>query len=60
MPKHIEDQWLFLRPVMDKVATKQEIDTHYDIVEVLDINEALDLKAHMEHMAMKNAQRGKK
>lgn len=32
------------RLVVNRIASLQEIDTHYDIVELFDANEALDLQ----------------
>lgn len=34
------------------MATLQEIDTHYDILEVLDANEVLDLQEEADRQAM--------
>ena len=43
IPKHID--WVIWRLVVNKIASLQEIDTHYDLTEVFDANEALDLQA---------------
>jgi hypothetical protein len=40
------------RLVLRQVATLQEIETHYDIVDVMDANEALDLQDTADHRAM--------
>lgn len=38
--------------MINGVATLQEIDTHYDLTEVWDANEALDIKEEAERLAM--------
>ena len=53
MPEHLD--WVILRPVLAQVATLEEIDRHYDILDLADINEALDLQAEAEYLAMKAA-----
>lgn len=40
------------RLVVERVATLQEVSTFYDLVEVLDANEALDLKEEAERRSM--------
>jgi hypothetical protein len=38
----LQDDWPLWRLVLEKVATKQELDTHWSIDDVADANEALD------------------
>jgi len=38
--------------VINGLTTLQEIDTHYDLVEVWDANEALDIKEETDRLAM--------
>ena len=49
VPGHI--RWLTWRLVLEGMATLQEVETYYDLVNVLDANEALDLKEEAEHRA---------
>jgi len=44
--------WLRWRLVIEKIATLQEINTHYDILDVLDANILLNLKDEAEQRAM--------
>jgi len=37
--------------VVAKIATLEEIETHYDLVDLLDANEALDLQDEAEALA---------
>jgi hypothetical protein len=45
------------RLVVEQVATLREIDTHYDLIDLLDAHEALDLKYEAEEQAVKEAER---
>jgi hypothetical protein len=45
------------RLVLANVATLKEIETYYDIVDVWDANEALDLKEEAEQRVYETAQR---
>ena len=40
------------RPVLRGCATLREINEYYDIIDLLDINEALDLQDTADHRAM--------
>jgi hypothetical protein len=58
VPEHLD--WCIWRLVTGRVASLQEIDTHYDIVEVFDANEALDLTAEAEFRNMPKPPSGAK
>lgn len=47
--------WLIWRPVIRKIATLQEIETHWDINDLLDAHEALDVQDEMEAFASDQA-----
>ena len=49
-----------MRLVTRKVATLQEIETHYDIVDVYDVNEALDLADEAERLQAKEQEKAMK
>lgn len=49
VPSHLN--WLLWRPVVEKVATLQEILTVYDLVDLLDIHESLDLQGEAQFRA---------
>lgn len=53
MPEHLN--WFVLRPVLSQIATLEEIDRHYDLIDLCDINEALDLQAEAERLSLKAA-----
>jgi len=48
------------RLVANRIATLQEIDTHYDIVEIWDANETLDILEEAEQRAFQKATQGLK
>lgn len=48
-----------MRPVLERVTTLEEIDRHYDIIDLADINEALDLQREADRLAQKAASRKK-
>ncbi len=50
MPEHIE--WIVWRVVGNRIATLEEIDRHYDLIDLLDANETLDLFAEAERAAI--------
>lgn len=47
-----------LRLVSRQVATLQELETHYDIDDVADMNEVLDLMDEAERLAIRDAEKG--
>lgn len=47
------------RLVIAKVATLQEIETHYSLVDVLDANEALDIEQEAQRRAHDKAMKKK-
>jgi hypothetical protein len=46
------------RLVVEQVTTLKEVETYYDLNDVLDAHEALDLKYEAEARAVEEAQRG--
>jgi hypothetical protein len=46
------------RLVVEQVATLKEVETYYDLIDVLDAHEALDLKYDAEAQAVEEASRG--
>ena len=50
VPEHIE--WIVWRVVGNRIATLEEIDRHYDLIDLLDANETLDLFAEAERAAI--------
>ena len=58
VPKHLN--WLIWRLVVERVATLQEIETFYDVLNVLDANEALDLREEAERRAAEAANKAMK
>ena len=53
IPEHIN--WFVFRPVLEKVASLQEIDCHYDINDLESVHEALDLQHEATRMSHKMA-----
>lgn len=49
VPEYLK--WLVWRLVLEHVATLREIETYYDLLDVLDANEALDIKEEAERRA---------
>jgi len=45
--------WLIWRLVVNNVATLKEIETYYDLVDVFDAHDALDVKEELEHKSAK-------
>lgn len=45
------------RPVVERIATLQEINLHYDIIDLLNANESLDLREEAEYRAHKASMR---
>lgn len=43
------------RPVLAQVASLKEIETYYTLVDLLDVNEALDLQQYAEQLASAKA-----
>ncbi len=43
--------WLRFRPVVEKAATLEEVDKYYDLVDLLDLHAALDLRDEAEAKA---------
>ena len=52
------DFWLW-RPVLRKIATLEEIETHWSLTDMLDAHEALDIMDEMETYANKQASKGR-
>lgn len=52
IPEHLN--WFVWRPVVERIATLTEIMTYYDLVDLLDIHEALDLRDEVEYRATEN------
>ena len=50
-------KWQKWRLVLEGVATLQELEEYYDINDICDANEALDVKAEVERRAMKESQK---
>jgi len=52
VPEHLD--WILWRPIVTEgcSVTLEEIDTHYDLVELWDLNEALDIREEAERRAM--------
>jgi hypothetical protein len=46
--------------VINRIATLQEIETHYDLVDILDAHTALDLQNRADDIAYENAMNGLK
>jgi len=44
----------FWRPIVEKIATLQEIEEYWDINDLADANEALDIKYIIEKQSMEN------
>lgn len=49
-----------MRPVLRKVATLEEIETHYSLYDLLDIHEALDVQEDAEAYYAKKARQDAK
>ncbi len=47
--------WIW-RPILAQVATLEEIETHYSFDDLLDVNEALDVKHEAEEFYLKKSQ----
>lgn len=43
--------WLMWRPVIERVTTLQEIETHWDLMDLFCCHEALDLREEAERRA---------
>ena len=43
--------------VLSEIATLQEIETHWNIIDLMDANEALDIKAEQEEYEMDKAKK---
>jgi len=48
--------WLFWRPIVKGVATLEEIETHWDLTDLLDANEALDVMDDLERLQAKKTE----
>lgn len=53
-------KWLIWRLVIERVATLTELEKYYDLVDVLDANEALDLREEAERRANEPLERAMK
>lgn len=40
-------EWLVWRPIVEGVATLEEVDTYYDLLDLLRLHDALDFKARL-------------
>ena len=49
IPDHLD--WLVWRLVLARIATLEEIETYYDLLELLDAHEALDLQEEADAIA---------
>lgn len=58
IPEHLK--WLIWRLVIERVATLTELERYYDLVDVLDANEALDLREEAERRANEPLERAMK
>ena len=52
-PGPININWFYWRPIVERVATLHEVETHWSIDDLADANEALDIKAEAEAKAAK-------
>lgn len=52
--------WLIWRPIVERIAGLEEINTHYDLVDLLSAHEALDVRDEAERRAQKAATEGLK
>ena len=44
-PRNVNIDWFKWRPILEGVATLHEVDTCWDVCDLADANEALDIKA---------------
>jgi hypothetical protein len=54
IPETLKENWIIWRLVVARVATLKELETYYDFVDVLDLNDALDLMDEVESQAWEN------
>jgi len=52
IPEHLD--WLIWRLVVSEIATLKEIETYYDLADVLDAHLALDIKEEAEARALES------
>ena len=48
------------RPILSKITTLQEVETHWCILDLQEANEALDLKEDAERILMERSKKGGK
>ncbi len=55
IPEHLE--WMVWRVVSERIATLREIETYYDLVDLMDAHAVLDIKDQLEEKAARRAQK---
>lgn len=53
IPDHLS--WVIWRPILEGVTTLREIETHWNLCDLFDAHEALDIKTDLEREAAEKA-----
>ena len=54
VPEHLD--WMIWRLIVERITTLKEVETYYDLVDVLDANMSLDLMHEAEEKRMKDVE----